>query len=114
MTDRETVNIRLYAFTSGLVRAKAHLFKMHQELNEDIDLPIPFFLVTHPKGNVLIDGGNTLAVAEDPYHWGEDAPEFFWPTMTEDEHCVPQLGRIGIGPDDVRYVIQTHLHVDHC
>jgi glyoxylase-like metal-dependent hydrolase (beta-lactamase superfamily II) len=33
--------------------------------------------------------------------------------MTEEQHCVAQLRRLGVGPDSVGHVVQTHLHIDH-
>ena len=33
--------------------------------------------------------------------------------MTEEQHCVAQLRRLGVEPDSVGHVVQTHLHIDH-
>jgi glyoxylase-like metal-dependent hydrolase (beta-lactamase superfamily II) len=33
--------------------------------------------------------------------------------MTEEQHCVAQLRRVGIVPESVRHLLQTHLHIDH-
>jgi len=107
-------DVRLYFFSSGTTRTKVHLFKMHQGLDEPFEIPMPWFLLIHPEGNVVIDGGNTLAVARDPKHWGEHIIPSFYPVVTEDQHCVKELERLDIDPASVRYVFQTHLHVDHC
>jgi N-acyl homoserine lactone hydrolase len=32
----------------------------------------------------------------------------------EGDDVVPQLARLGLKPDDVRYVANSHLHFDHC
>jgi N-acyl homoserine lactone hydrolase len=78
-----------------------------------VEVPVPFYLLRHPQGDVLVDGGNPLAVARDPHaHWGALA-DIFEVHMAEQQHCVAQLARFGIGPDSVRYVVQTHLHIDH-
>ncbi len=29
------------------------------------EIPVPWYLITHPKGNVVIDGGNALECATD-------------------------------------------------
>jgi glyoxylase-like metal-dependent hydrolase (beta-lactamase superfamily II) len=74
---------------------------------------VPFFLVRHERGDVLIDGGNPLAVARDAHaHWGALA-ERFTVRMTEQQHCVAQLARLGVAPESVGHVVQTHLHIDH-
>lgn len=90
-----------------------HLFTSGTLTNRGVTVPVPFFLVRHPEGNVVVDGGNPLAVALDPHaHWGALA-DVFEVAMTEDDHCVAQLAREGVYPADVAYVLQTHLHIDH-
>ena len=80
---------------------------------DGVEVPVPFFLIRHPQGDVLVDGGNPLAVARDPHaHWGALA-NVFEVHMTEEQHCVAQLRRLGVGPDSVGHVVQTHLHIDH-
>lgn len=77
------------------------------------EVPVPFFLIRHPEGNVLVDGGNPLAVARDPHaHWGALADRFEV-RMSEAQHCAAQLRRLGVASDSVRYIVQTHLHIDH-
>ncbi|MFL5822016.1 MAG: N-acyl homoserine lactonase family protein [Solirubrobacteraceae bacterium] len=78
-----------------------------------VDVPVPFYLLRHPQGTVLVDGGNPLAVAQDPRgHWGGLA-DVFEVHMTESQHCAAQLGELGVEPGDVSHILQTHLHIDH-
>ena len=53
-------DIRLYMFQTGTLRCKLHNIKMNQGLGEPYEIPVPWFLITHPKGNVVIDGGNAV------------------------------------------------------
>jgi len=77
------------------------------------EVPVPFYLIRHPQGDVVVDGGNPLAVARDPRaHWGRLA-ELFEVHMTEEQHCAAQLRGLGIAPESVGHVVQTHLHIDH-
>ena len=93
--------LALYLFSSGTLEVGG------------VEVPVPFFLVRHPAGDVVIDGGNPLAVARDPRaHWGALA-DVFRASMSEAQHCVAQFHRLGVGRDSVRYVVQTHLHMDH-
>jgi glyoxylase-like metal-dependent hydrolase (beta-lactamase superfamily II) len=90
-----------------------HLFTSGTLTNRGVTVPVPFFLIRHPGGNVVVDGGNPLPVAREPHaYWGPLA-DVFEVAMTESEHCVAQLRTAGIDPSDVRYVVQTHLHIDH-
>jgi N-acyl homoserine lactone hydrolase len=78
-----------------------------------VEVPVPFFLIRHAQGDVLVDGGNPLAVARDPHaHWGALA-DHFTVHMTEEQHCAAQLRRLGVEPGSVGHVVQTHLHIDH-
>jgi glyoxylase-like metal-dependent hydrolase (beta-lactamase superfamily II) len=80
---------------------------------DGVEVPVPFFLIRHPRGDVLVDGGNPLAVARDPHaHWGALA-DVFEVHMTEEQHCVAQLRALGVAPASVGHVVQTHLHIDH-
>jgi glyoxylase-like metal-dependent hydrolase (beta-lactamase superfamily II) len=94
-------------------RVELYLFSSGTLVNHGFEVPVPFFLIRHPHGDVVVDGGNPLAIARDPRsHWGPLADQFE-ARMSEAEHCVAQLGRIGIGPESVRHIVQTHLHMDH-
>jgi glyoxylase-like metal-dependent hydrolase (beta-lactamase superfamily II) len=78
-----------------------------------VEVPVPFFLLRHPEGDVIVDGGNPAAVARDPRaHWGGLA-DIFEVHMSEEQHCAAQLARFGVEADSVRYIVQTHLHIDH-
>jgi glyoxylase-like metal-dependent hydrolase (beta-lactamase superfamily II) len=76
-------------------------------------VPVPFYLIRHPEGDVVVDGGNPLAVARDARaHWGALADQFEV-QMTESQHCAAQLRALGVAPESVRHLVQTHLHIDH-
>jgi glyoxylase-like metal-dependent hydrolase (beta-lactamase superfamily II) len=100
-------------FQCGSLKCKLHNIKMNQGLNEPYEIPVPWFLIQHPKGNVVIDGGNAAEILGDPYaHWG-GATDAYYPTMTAEQTCVNELVRIGIEPQKVSYVLFSHLHLDH-
>jgi glyoxylase-like metal-dependent hydrolase (beta-lactamase superfamily II) len=93
--------LELYMFDSGTLGLQG------------AEVPVPFFLLLHPDGLVVVDGGNPLAVARDPHaHWGGLA-DVFEVHMTEAQHCAAQLEAIGVSPGSVSHIVQTHLHIDH-
>ncbi len=107
-------DLRLYFFECGSLQTQVQMIKMNQGLGDPYEVPVPFFLITHPRGNVLYDGGNALEVAQDANaHWGEAVVEAYTPVMTEDDFVVNQLQAMDIDPASVRYVVQSHLHLDH-
>lgn len=103
---------RLYLFDGGSVRLPARNWKLGAG-DELLTTPIPWFVVTHPRGNVIVDGGNAPEVAVDAKkHWGA-ITEMSTVTMTPDQAVLPGLERTGIEPASVRWIVQTHLHLDH-
>jgi N-acyl homoserine lactone hydrolase len=93
--------VKLYLFSSGTLEVGG------------VEVPVPFFLIRHADGDIVVDGGNPLAVARDARaHWGALADQFRV-RMTEEQHCVAQLRELGIAPKSVSHLVQTHLHIDH-
>ena len=81
--------------------------------NGEVTAPVPYYLIRHPEGDVLFDGGNPLQCARDPEaHWGE-LMRFFTLDMSEHQHVAARVRALGVDPAAVRYVIQSHLHMDH-
>jgi N-acyl homoserine lactone hydrolase len=106
-------DLRLYMFECGILRCKVHNIKMNQGLGEPYAIPVPWFLIQHPRGNVVIDGGNAVECATQPHeHWGAIL-DVYYPEMTVEQGCVNELQRLGIDPASVTYVLQSHLHLDH-
>ena len=63
-------DIRLYMFQSGILKCLVQNIKIGQGLGEPYEIPVPWYLITHPKGNVVIDGGNAAECVDDPKgHW---------------------------------------------
>ncbi len=105
-------DVQLYMFQTGTLRTKTKYIKMNQG-EGDFEIPVPWFLIKHPKGNVVIDGGNALEAALDKRaHWGA-VVDVYDPIMDPSENCVDQCRSVGVRPEDVRFVVQSHLHLDH-
>jgi glyoxylase-like metal-dependent hydrolase (beta-lactamase superfamily II) len=106
--------IRLYLCEGGSIELPLRNFRAGEGLaGETVTIPVPWYLLTHPRGNVVIDGGNAAEVAVDPLaHLGVIA-ESSIVTMTHDQAVLPTLQRLGIEPASIRWVVQSHLHFDH-
>jgi N-acyl homoserine lactone hydrolase len=102
--------IRIDPVRTGL---ELHLFTSGTLVFSGFEVPVPFFVLRHPDGDVLVDGGNPLAVAQDAHaHLGPLA-DVFEIHMTEDDHCVAQIERRGLDTGAISHIVQTHLHMDH-
>jgi N-acyl homoserine lactone hydrolase len=105
--------VKLHMFECGTLKCHLENIKMNQGVGQEYEIPVPWFLVEHPAGLVVIDGGNAAECADDPRaHWGEIS-SVYWPVMTPEQACVPAMEAVGLDPADVRYVLQSHLHLDH-
>jgi N-acyl homoserine lactone hydrolase len=100
--------LRLYVFSSGPLGGfpKAALQIGGQG---NVDAAPMFYVVKHPKGNVLFDAGNTDKPTPDAGWWGPLVG--FGLTMTANHAIAVQLGTIGLKPADIKYVVLGHVHV---
>lgn len=64
-------------------------------------MPMYAYLIRHPKGLVLVDTGQSYPLRD------ENA------VMEESDTILPQLKKLGYTPDDIDYVVISHMHMDH-
>jgi N-acyl homoserine lactone hydrolase len=106
-------NPKLYVFTSGSLGGfpKAAL-QIGAEGNIDW-APASFYVITHPKGNIIFDTGINDKTITDPDGWWGPLAKGFGLKMTKDDAIPAQLAKIGLKTDDIKYVVPGHLHLDH-
>jgi glyoxylase-like metal-dependent hydrolase (beta-lactamase superfamily II) len=112
VTAAQAQDIRLYAFSSGALTIGRGILQNLAPVDPPIQIPVGFFVVRHPRGNVLFDTGNNDNLIKDPNYWAEGLRSLK-PAMTPDVAIDVQLKKIGLSPDDIRYVVVSHLHLDH-
>ncbi len=104
---------KLYVFSSGALTGfpKAAL-QMGGVGNIDW-APVSFYVIKHPKGNVIFDTGNNDKTITDPEGWWGPLAKGFGLKMTKDDAMAVQLAKIGMKTDDIKYVVAGHMHLDH-
>lgn len=104
---------KLYVFTSGALTGfpKAAL-QMGGQGNIDW-APVSFYVLKHPKGNIIFDTGNNDKTITDPDGWWGPLAKGFGLKMTKDDAMAVQLAKIGLKTDDIKYVVAGHMHLDH-
>lgn len=77
-------------------------------------LPIYAWVIEHAEGVILIDSGESAKATSPDYFpsWHPYLKNAIFHVEPEQEVGL-QLQAIGIHPNDVRWVILTHLHTDH-
>jgi len=103
--------MRLYVFSSGWLTIDKSA--LQSGATEKITVPVAFFLIKHPKGNVLFETGNNDRVITDPTYWGPLAQMLSPASRSPDIAIDTQLDKIGVKPSDINYVILGHMHLDH-
>jgi glyoxylase-like metal-dependent hydrolase (beta-lactamase superfamily II) len=75
--------------------------------------PVPYYLIQTHSANILFDTGCNPDVIDKPQDtWGRFANTFV-PKMMREDHPVERLSELSLSPEDIDYVILSHLHFDH-
>jgi N-acyl homoserine lactone hydrolase len=78
-----------------------------------ITSPIAAYLIKTDDNWVLYDTGADPDVVEDPENIWKGIIKIIKPTITPSDNIVQRLKEINLEPDDIDYVVQSHLHLDH-
>ena len=107
------MTVKLYALRAGVVDMDRSVFLPATPKGTRIQAPGLVFIVQHPQGNVAVDTGIDPRVYADPQGYWGGLVRALTPRGDEGDGLVPRLQEAGFSPDDIRYVICTHLHMDH-
>jgi N-acyl homoserine lactone hydrolase len=106
--------MRMHLLSCGRLRMRKSIFVPSAEKAETIELPVSSALLRHGQANVLFDTGCHPSVPDNPEaRWGGLA-RLRTPIMQPGEHVLTGLAGLGLKPDDIDVVINSHLHPDHC
>ena len=97
----------------GLYRNPLAFTGLFRSEKNQVTLPVSSYLIEHPKGLVLIDTGWNKQVRTS--NWKELGPQVqintgYLPTGWAVDEC---LAALGYRPEDLDYVLLSHLHCDH-
>src|SRR5262249_25622772 len=63
-------DLKLYAFSFGALTIGKGALVNNAPNDPPIKVPVGFYVIRHPKGNVLFDTGNNDKIIKDPSYWG--------------------------------------------
>jgi glyoxylase-like metal-dependent hydrolase (beta-lactamase superfamily II) len=106
------MTVELLAFTCGSFQAPLSFFLGGND-NKFLTSPIPAYLIRHAtKGMALFDTGLGYRFRQEmDVHLPADKMGF---TFRGSDELSARLRAAGIDPADIRWVINSHLHCDHC
>lgn len=83
-------------------------------LSGKLTIPMPSFLIEHPRGLVLFDTGIAPEAIDDPVAlYGQELADGLGISGTEDQKIDKQIEALGYKLSDVTHVVSSHLHFDH-
>lgn len=107
--------LRIHALNCGSLEFERAMFFPGSAAGTRLAIPVSSYLVAHPKGRLLFDTGMHCNVAGDPVGClGEAMAKMFKVRSRPGEDVLGQLALLGLKPDDVSYVVNSHFHFDHC
>ena len=105
------MSVRLYAMTCGWLTMPLHMFLDGEE--GEIRLPVPAYLIDHPKGQVLFDSGLHTDIQDPVNKRAQTITKYFKPEFKAGEELGARLERCDVDVEKVRYLVNSHLHFDH-
>lgn len=104
--------VELYAFTCGLLTIP-HAFLLEGARGR-VTVPIPAYLIVHPRGKVLFDSGLNVLTQSDPEAYiGPEGMRFNVFHFQPGEEVSARLAAMGVAAEEITHVVNSHLHYDH-
>jgi glyoxylase-like metal-dependent hydrolase (beta-lactamase superfamily II) len=105
------MDVRLFAITCGWLTGPLGSFLEGE--NGSIRVPVPAYLIDHPRGKVLFDTGLHREAGSDPAGRLGVAARIFTVHLSPGEELAARLASIDCDPSAIRWLINSHLHFDH-
>jgi len=113
--------IELFLFRTGavdLMRGAFHSWLSGSDSDVHVLAPVWSALIRTPEGSILFDTGLHPVHVANPYAtFGKPPPDreavAMRVAMEAEDAIVSRLASLGVKPDDVAIVVNSHLHFDH-
>jgi N-acyl homoserine lactone hydrolase len=107
--------MQIYSLCCGYLEFDRSVFFPDNAPGTRMTIPVSSYLLIHPQGRVLFDTGvHCHAIADPVGRLGERRAKRFAVRSQVGDDVVSQLARVGMRPEDITYVINSHFHFDHC
>jgi len=108
-------DMRMWQLSVGQLELDKGFLTAMVDVGKRIKIPVPAYLIQHPRGLVLFDTGMNVEVSDGncANYWGQGLCGAFTAIQGRDEVIDRQLRNLGFTPDDVTHVVYSHFHLDH-
>jgi len=98
--------LKIYPINLGTITLDASGLVLFRNPGQKVTIPTLAFLITGGDAPILVDTGSRTASQYEAFGMSAYQPD----EWSIDRH----LARHGLRRNDIRYVVHTHAHVDHC
>ena len=106
------MTVKIYAMTCGWITADLNIILSGKP--GKIRIPVPAYLIDHPRGQILFDTGMHPQCQHDaPGRIGKNMSELFSVNFRPGEDIQSRLEQMDIDADRIEFLINSHLHFDH-
>ena len=106
------MDLKVYAFTCGWLTVPTALLLEGER--GSLTVPVPAYLIEHPRGCALFDSGLHVDAQTDADRRLGRLAAFHTVHFSAGEEIASRLKSIDVAPDRIDYIINSHLHFDHC
>jgi 4-pyridoxolactonase len=99
--------MKVYLLDNGTLMLDKSLATWNHNQGIEFRFPVYCVFVDHPDGKIMLDTGFDK-------EWVERKLPFEKPTQTEEQTVAAQLAKLGVKPEEIDIVVNSHLHFDHC
>jgi N-acyl homoserine lactone hydrolase len=103
--------IRLFAFFGGYETCDKSMLTLFRGLGEERRIPFQYFLIEHPGGRMMFDTGPNPAHLDRPADY--PPARQFGSVVTSADLAPNRLAEVGLRPEQIDLVSNSHLHYDH-
>ncbi|WP_047151797.1 AhlS family quorum-quenching N-acyl homoserine lactonase [Aneurinibacillus tyrosinisolvens] len=113
---------KLFVLDTGTMKMdKGYMVAMHNPASisnpnppaEYIEFPVYAVLIDHPEGKILFDTGCNPEGMGKGGRWPEGVQQLFPYLANEECYLINRLAQLKVRPQDIKYVVASHLHLDH-
>ena len=106
--------MKLHFLSAGRIRMRKSVYIEGADRSETFAAPVSSALVRHVRGNLLFDTGcHPSVIDHGEERWGA-LMKVMTPIMRAEDALLASLAFVGLRPNDIDVVVNSHFHPDHC
>ncbi|GJH22558.1 N-acyl homoserine lactonase family protein [Caballeronia novacaledonica] len=105
------MTLNVYALQTGSINMPLDALLAGEEGR--ITVPVPCYLIEHPKGSLLFDSGMHVEMQTDPRSRIGKLTDEFNIEFKQGEEVAAQLALLNVDAEKIDILVNSHLHYDH-